>query len=144
MLVKITDQAGTSGTVIVDSGAVANTIRPWFPEAPAEVKQAISELQDAIDTDDHRQHGLAAFLAIGIYAAPSWIAAAVTLPTTEMASWLYDTAATGAGTEISGTTVLLSSASLRVLAVEVDKEADGHYDGQHIWITGSEYAVEKV
>jgi hypothetical protein len=44
----ITDIAGTSGTVTVDARDLAETITPWYPEAPAEVYEVIEALQDQL------------------------------------------------------------------------------------------------
>lgn len=45
-MITITDEAGTSGSVTVESaGEIADAIRGWFPEAPAEVYEAIDKLQ---------------------------------------------------------------------------------------------------
>lgn len=45
---EITDTAGTSGAVTVEAYDVADAIRPWYPEAPSEVADAIDELQDRL------------------------------------------------------------------------------------------------
>jgi hypothetical protein len=48
-MITITDEVGTSGTITVeDKHDVAEAIRPWYPEAPAEVHAAIDNLQDAL------------------------------------------------------------------------------------------------
>lgn len=60
----------------------------------------------------------------------------VTFPTTDMAAFL---ATDIAGTR-DGSTVHLTAAQLAILA-ELPDDGDGHYDGTHIWIGGSEYAV---
>jgi hypothetical protein len=44
----ITDQAGTSGTVTVEADRIAETLHPWYPEAPAEVYEQIEALQTAL------------------------------------------------------------------------------------------------
>lgn len=69
MLIKVTDTAGTSGTITVDSHDLAETITPWYPEAPAEVYTAIDDLQAAILRGDHTQHDLATYLALEIQQA---------------------------------------------------------------------------
>jgi hypothetical protein len=46
--IEITDRVGTSGTVIVAAHDIAETIRPWYSEAPADVLDAIEELQAKI------------------------------------------------------------------------------------------------
>lgn len=43
--------------------------------------------------------------------------------------------------DIDGRTVTLTADALDVLA-EFDEEWDGHYDGTHVWIGGTEYLVE--
>lgn len=65
MLVQITDTAGTSGSVITDTNDLATTITPWYPDAPAEVTNAITELQATINRgEDYAE--LAAYLAVDI------------------------------------------------------------------------------
>ena len=142
MLVEITDQAGTSGTVIVHVQDVADTIRPWYPEAPAEVVQAIDDLQTAIDRDDHTQHGLAEFLSIGLFAVDT---VEVAFGARAQADYLISSlracdASAGSHIADDGRTVFLTSQALGVLA-EFNEHADGHFDGQHVWIGGTEYAV---
>ena len=65
MQITITDEAGTSGTVTVDKDDVAEAIRPWYPEAPTEVTEAIDELQTALNRGEYTG-GLEAYLAITI------------------------------------------------------------------------------
>jgi hypothetical protein len=48
-MLRITDTAGTSGSVVVADHDVAEAITPWYPEAPAEVYDVIAKLQDAIN-----------------------------------------------------------------------------------------------
>lgn len=49
MRYKITDEAGTSGSVVVDDCTeIAGALRPWYPEAPAEVYEQVQSLQDAL------------------------------------------------------------------------------------------------
>lgn len=48
-MLTITDTIGTSGSITVEPHAVAEAIRPWYPEAPDEVYEVIEQLQDAID-----------------------------------------------------------------------------------------------
>lgn len=61
-MLTITDTAGTSGSVTVES---YDAIRPWYPEAPDEVYQAIEELQAAIDRNEDTG-GLTQYLAITV------------------------------------------------------------------------------
>lgn len=49
--------------------------------------------------------------------------------------------ANGHRVEVDGSTVALTSDALEVLADQDDDE-DGHYDGTHVWIGGTEYRVE--
>lgn len=63
MLIEITDQAGTSGTVTADHLDAADTITPWYPEAPAEVTQAISDLQGALNRHENTE-AIAEYLGI--------------------------------------------------------------------------------
>jgi hypothetical protein len=45
---RITDEAGTSGQVVVDADHVTEALRPWYPEAPEEVYEQIQALEDAL------------------------------------------------------------------------------------------------
>jgi len=68
--VTITDSTN-SVSITTETYNVADAIRPWFPEAPADVTEAISELQTALDRD-----GTGADLAdleayLGITVAPA-------------------------------------------------------------------------
>ena len=63
--VTITDECGTSGTVTVDTHDVADAIRPWYPEAPAEVVEWIDTLQTALDRGDYTG-GMESALGISI------------------------------------------------------------------------------
>lgn len=51
--ITITDTCGDSGTVTVDTHDVADAIRPWYPDAPAEVVEWIDTLQTALDRGDY-------------------------------------------------------------------------------------------
>jgi hypothetical protein len=64
-LITVTDTAGTSGSATIESFDLADTIRPWYPEAPAEVLAAVDELQDAVNSGVD-QEGLTAYLALSI------------------------------------------------------------------------------
>lgn len=48
-MIRITDNAGTSGTVICETQEAADAIRHWYPEAPIEVLLAIDCLQDHLN-----------------------------------------------------------------------------------------------
>ncbi len=48
---KITDEIGT-GCVTVDCSEVAAALRPWYPEAPAEVFEQIAALEAALCRDE--------------------------------------------------------------------------------------------
>lgn len=50
-LFRITDEAGTSGEVVVQAHQVAEALRPWYPDAPAEVYEQVQQLQDALSRD---------------------------------------------------------------------------------------------
>lgn len=65
-MITITDEVGDSGTVTVDKDNAAEAIRPWYPEAPAEVTKAINDLQTALDRGGDDRHELEAFLGIKI------------------------------------------------------------------------------
>lgn len=67
----------------------------------------------------------------------------VKLSTIAHAEYLRDCpelAGNGHVVDIDGTEAALSSDALEVLA-DFPGDADGHYDGQYIWIGGSEYEV---
>lgn len=50
----ITDEAGTSGTVIVHPDELVDVLRGWYPDAPADVDDALTDLADALhDGVDH-------------------------------------------------------------------------------------------
>ena len=51
-MITITDQVGDGGTVTVEKDDAAEAIRPWYPDAPTEVTEAIANLQAALDRDD--------------------------------------------------------------------------------------------
>lgn len=44
----ITDTIGDNRAERLAGGDVADTVRPWFPEAPAEVSEAIDRFGDAL------------------------------------------------------------------------------------------------
>jgi hypothetical protein len=44
---------------------------------------------------------------------------------------------------LDGATIKIDDEALEVLA-ELDSETDGHYDGEHIWVGGSEYPVVRL
>lgn len=64
-MLTITDTAGTSGSVTVESHDVADAIRPWYPEATDEVYQAIEELQAALNRNEDTG-GMCEYLSITI------------------------------------------------------------------------------
>jgi hypothetical protein len=71
MLVEITDpNGGRSATV--DQCDVAATIRPWFPDAPAEVADAVDRLQLAIDRGETRD-GWETYLGITVRTAGCYL-----------------------------------------------------------------------
>ena len=50
MKIEITDQYGPRREpVVVEHYAVADTVRPWFPDAPPFVLDAIDQLQDGLN-----------------------------------------------------------------------------------------------
>ena len=66
-MITITDKVGTSGSVTVDEDDAAEAIRPWYPEAPAEVTEAIEHLGIAlVRRDDRAVYELEAYLGIEI------------------------------------------------------------------------------
>ena len=64
-MITITDMVGDSGTVTVDKDDAAEAIRPWYPEAPAEVTEAIDNLQAALIRHEYTE-GWEACLGIKI------------------------------------------------------------------------------
>jgi hypothetical protein len=144
VFVEIIDQV-RGGVAVVDHRDVADTIRPWYPEAPADVAKAIDDLQVAINRGDPAQHGLAEFLAVSVTIAPAWLYATVVVPSSSLAVWLVDTVSLkiGDGATSIGFTVLLSWSAVTALG-DLPADHDGHFDGQHVWIGGSEYAVSCV
>ena len=52
-MITITDKVGTSGTASVDKADAADALRPWYPEAPAEVTEAIEKLQAALNRGEY-------------------------------------------------------------------------------------------
>lgn len=137
-IVAITDTTGNSGSVTVESYDVADAIRGWYLEAPAEVEQAIADLQAAINRDDHAQHELAEFLALTVESVPA--GPRVDLIDPARAEYIDETLSVPV--HVVGGTVVLSAAALLELSA-LDEHVDGHYDGTHIWIGGTEYAVVK-
>jgi hypothetical protein len=63
--ITITDEVGDSGTVTVDKGDAAEAIRPWYPEAPADVTKAIDDLQAALNRHEST-YGLEEALGVKI------------------------------------------------------------------------------
>lgn len=67
----------------------------------------------------------------------------VDLGTAEHAQFLANMpqlAGNGHRVNVEGTTAALTTDALDVLA-DLPEDCDGHYDGTHIWIGGSEYTV---
>ncbi|BBX72216.1 hypothetical protein H7H78_17235 [Mycobacterium shinjukuense] len=63
-LVKVTGLAPVERAVCYRS-RVAATIRPWFPDAPTEVREAIVKLQTALDRDEY-SGDIEAFLRVAV------------------------------------------------------------------------------
>lgn len=67
--ITVTDTAAGQ-TATIDPADLADTISPWFVDAPAEVLDAIERLQAALLASDRRDRdparGLAAYLALDI------------------------------------------------------------------------------
>ena len=71
--VSLTD---TTGTVTIDRGQVAAALRPWYPDAPPEISEAINRLQASLDQAPTDQLGtedanlsttkLCAFLGVNV------------------------------------------------------------------------------
>ena len=67
--ITITDTT-TDATVTCDPYDLAETITPWYPDAPQEVLDAITELQQLLTTERYPYiDGLCTYLAITIEAA---------------------------------------------------------------------------
>ena len=135
----ITDNAGTSGTAVV-AGArdIADTIRPWYPDAPAEVLAAVDDLEAAILADHPRQYDVAAFLALTVDHIDR---AEVDLADDDLADWFAGMPQLGPRVvDTEGTVAYLTGEQLVVLA-GLPKDVDGHYDGRQIWIGGRGYEV---
>jgi antitoxin (DNA-binding transcriptional repressor) of toxin-antitoxin stability system len=67
----------------------------------------------------------------------------VTFASPEQAHFLADMpelVGNGHRVGVDGATVVLSRAALAVLAEQPD-DRDGHFDGRHVWIGGSEYVI---
>lgn len=140
-LVSITDQHHTMATVITHVQDVADNIRGWFPEAPADVTAAIERLQHELCTDSPCD-ATATYLAVTIEPVRK---VEVVFPTRGHVNYIAETAAPNGRVQIDddGHTATLNASALAVLA-NLSEDADGHFDGQHIWIQGTEYAVEAV
>jgi hypothetical protein len=138
----ITDTAGTSGpTVVADAHQIADTIRPWYPDAPAEVLAAVDDLEAAILADHPRAYDLAVFLALTVEKVDR---AEVDLGDPDRAQWLADMpqlAGNGHRVEVDETGIAtLTGDALAVLA-GLPNDVDGHYDGVNIWIGGYDHEV---
>lgn len=68
MLIQVTDTAGTSGTITINHTEIADAIAGWYPDAPPEVTDAITNLQDALNRDDYTQHDLLTYLGLEVTA----------------------------------------------------------------------------
>ena len=69
----------------------------------------------------------------------------VTFTSADQAKFVLDLIRPGAASEdavVGATTLALSDDALGLLG-ELDEETDGHFDGEHVWIGGSEYPVER-
>ena len=66
----------------------------------------------------------------------------VTLPTSEMAKLVSDIIRPYGVRlpRVDGVSLSIDAEALEILA-EIDETQDGHYDGTHIWISGTEYHV---
>lgn len=63
--ITITDQTDTDRQVTVDCDEAVDAIRDWFFDAPAEIEDALSELQDQLDRGGYTGDS-EAYLAIRI------------------------------------------------------------------------------
>lgn len=52
MLLTVTDTIGEDGSVTVESSEVANAILGWYVTAPEGTRQAVANLQSALDVGD--------------------------------------------------------------------------------------------
>jgi hypothetical protein len=118
----ITDHAGTSGTVILsDPDQIPAALRPWYPEAPAEVYEQIDALADEVvgrgDRDAATHLGVRVQMVEQPTTAEEWAYALDTLPTADTGMILSEAYADGAlfGVPLSTTS---SIAGERVLVSE--------------------------
>lgn len=71
--------------------------------------------------------------------------ATITFATAEQAAFIAEMpelAGNGHPVVVMGVTAALDAEALAVLA-ELPDDNDGHYDGTHVWVGGSEYAVNR-
>lgn len=66
--VTVTEEIGEGRSATVDRSEVADTIRPWFPEAPPEVVAAIDDLQVRLNRHEYLD-GLDEYLALRVETA---------------------------------------------------------------------------
>lgn len=62
---RITDEAGTSGTVVVHPDELVDVLRDWYPDAPADVDDALYDLADAL-LNGKPDDGPATFLGVRV------------------------------------------------------------------------------
>ena len=80
----------------------------------------------------------------GVYRMLARSRPTVTFGRPEQAEWLAqlpELVGNGHRVEVDGATATLSTDALAVLA-DLDEHDDGHYDGTHVWVGGTEYRVE--
>jgi hypothetical protein len=143
MIVRITDEAGTSGSTVCDSNHAADAIRNWYPDPEPEVVKAIDEFGEAMRANSDDVQELIVYLAISVQ--PEEGLYMVRLDE-DMANYLVNLddwrnrcarPARGDGV------VMLEPVHLAVLA-EFGNDDDGNYDGENIWIGGKSWKVEPV
>jgi hypothetical protein len=138
----ITDTAGTSGTAVVgDAREIADTIRPWYPEAPAEVLAAVDDLQAAILAGHPRQYDQAVFLALTVEQIDRAEVDLGVFSTAQQLADMPQLAGNGHRVDVDERGIAtLTGDALAVLA-ELPEDVDGHFDGVSIWIGGYDYEI---
>lgn len=69
MLLTVTDTIGEDGSVTVESHSVAEAIMGWYVDAPEGTRQAVANLQIALDTGEIAE-GWANYLGVTVEVAP--------------------------------------------------------------------------
>jgi DNA-binding phage protein len=112
-------------------------------------RQRVSAVRAAKNSGRFTAEEIAAAAGVtrdGVYKMLARSRPTVALRDAEMARYLagmpqIDPAFGGPRVDVEGATVTLNTEALDLLA-DLDEDIDGHYDGTHIWIGGTEYRVE--